>query len=250
MHNKKDNKWIIIFVLSLISVSVGVHFIHYKIFHDLHHLMMFLLGDIAFVPIEVILVTLVIHKVLDMKEKKSRLKKMNMVIGTFFSETGYQLLKFFHGLNENKQLLESNMALDGRWNDGDFKSRQVFLSQYKQKIVIKDAGILKDLKTELVEQRSFLLGLLQNPNLLEHEGFTDLLWAVFHLMEELYHRKQKDLPAKEDLDHLIGDINRAYTYLMKEWLIYMQSLKKDYPYLYSLAVRTNPFRPDAQVEVT
>jgi len=30
-----------------------------------------------------------------------------------------------------------------------------------------------------------LLGLLGNPNLLEHDSFTDLLWAVFHLMEEL-----------------------------------------------------------------
>jgi hypothetical protein len=29
----------------------------------------------------------------------------------------------------------------------------------------------------------------------------------------------------------------------------MQHLQEDYPYLFSLAVRTNPFDPDAKVEV-
>jgi hypothetical protein len=46
----------------------------------------------------------------------------------------------------------------------------------------------------LLEERDFLLRLLENPTLLEHESFTDLLRAVFH-----------------------------------------------HPYLFSLAMRTNPF---------
>jgi len=32
-------------------------------------------------------------------------------------------------------------------------------------------------------------------------------------------------------------------------LAYMKHLKKEYPYLFSLAVRTNPFDPGASVEV-
>ncbi len=41
--------------------------------------------------------------------------------------------------------------------------------------------------------------------------------------------------------HLSGDIRRAYSILITEWLAYMKHLKSDYPYLFSLAVRTNPF---------
>ena len=37
--------------------------------------------------------------------------------------------------------------------------------------------------------------------------------------------------------------------LIKEWLVYLQHLKREYPYLFSLAVRTNPFDPGASVEV-
>ena len=94
-----------------------------------------------------------------------------------------------------------------------------------------------------------LSDLLENPNLLEHDTFTDTLWAVFHLTDELAHREDlKSLP-ETDVRHLSGDIDRAYKCIVAEWLEYMKHLKRDYPYLFSLAVRTNPFDPAARVEV-
>ena len=105
------------------------------------------------------------------------------------------------------------------------------------------------MKDFLNRKEAFLLRLLENPNLLEHETFTDLLWAVFHFTEELDSRTDtKQLPVS-DLKHLSGDIKRAYVLLISEWLSYMKHLKTDYPYLFSLAVRTNPFNPEASVEV-
>jgi hypothetical protein len=84
---------------------------------------------------------------------------------------------------------------------------------------------------------------------LEHESFTELLWAVFHLAEELSHRSMiKDLPDT-DYVHLNGDIKRVYQLLVREWLSHMEHLKQVYPYLFSLAVRTNPFDPEASAEV-
>jgi len=108
---------------------------------------------------------------------------------------------------------------------------------------------LEGLRNFLREKRGFLLNLLQNPNLLEHESFTELLWAVFHLTEELVYRKNIKKTNSADLDHLMGDIRRAYGLIINEWLQYMEHLKEDYPYLFSLAVRTNPFDPAAAVRV-
>jgi hypothetical protein len=45
------------------------------------------------------------------------------------------------------------------------------------------------------------------------------------------------------------DIKRVYQLLVREWLSHMEHLKSDYPYLFSLAVRTNPFNPEASAEV-
>jgi hypothetical protein len=45
------------------------------------------------------------------------------------------------------------------------------------------------------------------------------------------------------------DIKRTYVALIDRWLPYMKHLKETYPYLFSLAVRTNPFDPEASVTV-
>jgi hypothetical protein len=110
-------------------------------------------------------------------------------------------------------------------------------------------GSLDDLKLLLVSKRDFLLMLMENPNLLEHEAFTDLLRAVFHLTEELGLRLQFSELPRSDLDHLAMDMKRAYRLLIVEWLVYMSHLQEDYPYLFSLAIRMNPFDFGASVIV-
>ncbi|MGC9554225.1 MAG: hypothetical protein ACP5EK_02835 [Thermoplasmatota archaeon] len=67
-----------------------------------------------------------------------------------------------------------------------------------------------------------------------------MLRAVFHLTEELAHRKDFSGLPDTDLGHLATDIRRAYVLMVHEWLDYMQHLKDNYPYLFSLALRTNP----------
>jgi hypothetical protein len=106
------------------------------------------------------------------------------------------------------------------------------------------------LKDFLEKKKDGLLNMLANPNLLEHDAFTNLLWAVFHVADELAHRPDLNNLPKTDLDHLRGDIVRAYLLIVAEWAAYMKHLKKDYPYLFSLAVRTNPFNPEAEIIVS
>ena len=101
----------------------------------------------------------------------------------------------------------------------------------------------------MIDKRSFLLVLLENPSLLEHETFTELLRAVFHLTEELEQRNDLKYLPRADYEHLELDIERAYKLLINEWLQYMEYLMIEYPYLFSLAIRTNPFDPNAKVEI-
>jgi len=104
---------------------------------------------------------------------------------------------------------------------------------------------LDTLKSFLLSKRQFMLTLIENPNLLEHERFTDLLLASFHLTEELESRPSlSNLPAR-DMQHLEIDIKRAYQFLVIEWLDYMQHVQSAYPFLYSHYVRTHPFQAHA-----
>ncbi len=107
-------------------------------------------------------------------------------------------------------------------------------------LINSSAGDKLTLKNYLVEKRGFLVSLLENQNLLEHEEFTDLLWSVFHLVEELEARATFENMPQSDNDHINGDIKRVLGYITREWVLYMKHLKDDYPYLFSLAVRLNP----------
>jgi hypothetical protein len=104
---------------------------------------------------------------------------------------------------------------------------------------------LEDLRAFLLDKRALILSILKNPSLLEHESFTDLLRAVLHLTEELAQRHHLRSLPKSDYEHLSVDIKRAYILLVRQWLDYMKYLKDNYPYLFSLAMRTNPFDEEA-----
>jgi len=97
------------------------------------------------------------------------------------------------------------------------------------------------MRSYLIEKRDFLLRMLENPILLEHESFTELLQAVFHLTEEMQCRENLGNLPPSDYNHLAGDIKRAYGQLVYQWIDYIEYLKSNYPYLFSLAIRTNPF---------
>jgi hypothetical protein len=245
---KRFFNWQIILALILILLSVLFYFIHYFIFRDLHHIFIYLIGDIAFLFIDVLIVMLVLHRLLVYREKQSIRKKLNMVIGTFFSEVGTELLKIFSRFDPKASDIAQQLVVTKDWSKKDFmkvgkkiRSRQSNINSKKEP--------LDQVKNFLVSKRQFLLTLLENPNLLEHESFTNLLWAVFHLTDELAHRTDLTKLPDSDYEHLAGDIKRAYHQLLAQWLDYMKHLKHDYPYLFSLAMRTNPFDANASVEV-
>ncbi len=93
----------------------------------------------------------------------------------------------------------------------------------------KALDFLENLRSFLVSERMFLLRLLENPNLLEQESFTEQLWAVFHVADELQSRTDLAHLPGGDYRHLAGDAGRAYSALTSEWLKYMAHLLKRYP---------------------
>jgi hypothetical protein len=244
----KHIKWQTTLGGSLVALSICIYFIQIEIFRTPRDTFFYLFQDLAFVPISVLMVTLIIDQLLRVREKRALLKKMNMVIGAFFSEVGTTLLKSFANFDLHYEKIRRNLIITSDWSEEDFSIVRKRLREYDYNIY-SEKGDLENLKDFLVGKRDFLLRLLENPNLLEHESFTDVLWAVFHLTEELASRTNVRGLPDTDYKHLSADIKRAYISLISEWVTYMKHLKVDYPYLFSLAVRTNPFNPDASPEV-
>ncbi|MBN3039941.1 MAG: hypothetical protein JW867_02315 [Candidatus Omnitrophica bacterium] len=245
---KKFFNWQVTLGVLLIGLSIAFYLLHYSIFHDAHHIFLYLIGDIGFLFLDVLIVTMVLHRLLEYRDKQAVLNKLNMVIGTFFSEVGTELLKRFSQFDQGLTQIAKNLVITKDWSDKEFAAGRKAVKDHASDLDSK-TGNLAEVKAFLVGKRPFMLSLLENPNLLEHESFTELLWAVFHLTDELAHRKDISKLPDSDYKHLSGDIKRAYQQLIVQWLDYMKHLKQDYPYLFSLAMRTNPFDVNASVEV-
>jgi hypothetical protein len=237
-------RWYIALATALTVSSTVLYLLQIFLFSRTEDTFFYMLQDIAFVPIQVLLVTLILNQLLSTREKRALMKKMNMLIGTFHIEVGAELIRLCAAFNNDMTEIRRRLMVTPKWTEKDFQSAAALVKSMDLKIDSR-AGDLISLKALLEAKRAFLLSLLANPNLLEHDSFTDLLWAVFHLAEELSARKSLESLPRVDYDHLSGDIKRAYSQLLSEWLLYMKHLQADYPYLFSLAVRMNPINPDA-----
>jgi hypothetical protein len=244
----KKSHWQIRLGVILITLSAVFYLIHFAIFRDARQIFLYLISDIAFVFIEVLLVTLIIHQVLNLREKRALMEKLNMVIGAFFSEVGTRLLGELAACDPGAEAIRRELIVTGHWTKEQFGEAKRRIRVYEYKID-EHCGDLAAMRETLIVQREFLLRLLENPNLLEHDTFTGLLMAVFHLTEELAARPDVRELTEADRLHIAIDMKRVYGLLTAEWLDYMQHLRENYPYLFSFAMRTNPFDASATPEI-
>jgi hypothetical protein len=177
---------------------------------------------------------------LNRREKKARIEKLNMVASLFFSEIGNRLLTYFVELDPQAASLRKELVITNDWSAADFLKVSQLLKNHKYNIDIEKIP-QEELRTFFAGKVDLLLRLLENPALLERESFTETLRAVFHFRDELLLRQDISQLPESDRKHLAGDMKRAYKLLAYQWMDYMKHLKDNYPYLFSLAMRTNPF---------
>jgi len=182
------------------------------------------------------------------RDKEVRAEKLNMILGLFFSEIGTKLLGTLSEADPAPSSRVEVFSTIGDWDDQRFKKEMDGVSEHPYRVDAVRVD-LKSLKGFLERKGDFLLRLLENPIFLEHESFTELLRAIFHLRDELLNRDDLQALPGPDLKHLTGDMERIYGQLSGQWLLYMRYLHNHYPYLFSLARRTNPFSRTASATI-
>jgi hypothetical protein len=244
----RDSTWEVRFALALIVLSGLLYLLHYSVFADAHHLILWTTTSIAFLPISVLFVTVIINRLLVRRERRLIMEKLNILIGTFFSVVGTPLMRHCAAWDPHLNGMRTELRAGVECSEKELRAVQKRLEDYEYALDVKKDE-LKGLRQLLMEKSDFLLRLLENPQLLEHTTFTDLLRAVFHLSEELTSREDLAELPDSDYGHLTGDIERVYSLIVREWLNYMRYLGANYPFLFSFAVRTNPFEQRSPVVV-
>lgn len=208
---KQKASWLLPVSLLMAAASVLAYGIHYFVFRDAYHIFFYMLLDISFLFLNVLVVIIFIERLLAQRERRSMFRKLNMVIGTFFSEVGVEMLKRFSSHVANADGLKECLNVRPDWTRRDFRKATATAKEFPYDFNFNPPSLL-EIKTFLAQKRDFLVRLLENPSLLEHDRFTDLLWAVFHLAEELSFRERdlEGLPPA-DYNHLMNDSNPSLT---------------------------------------
>ena len=180
--------WQLFLVIFLLGLSAFFYLLQIELFHKLEDTAFYFFQDLAFVPIQVLLVTLIINQVLAVREKKATLRKLNMIIGVFYNEIGTPLLNTFINWNPGPRRSKKNLWVQDHWSKQQFSKSSKLFKRYKYQVEIR-LDLLEEIRAFLMTKREIMLRLLENPNLLEHDAFTDMMLAVFHLHDELASRE-------------------------------------------------------------
>jgi hypothetical protein len=237
-----NNRWKIYLGLGLLALGILLYSFHYFVFRDSHHLFIYLLGDLSFVPFEVLLVTLILHVILDKREKRRLNHSLNMVIGIFFHEVGAHLLSNMQRdipqENQIREVLKPEIMES--WSEADYAKQISEMEKHKTPFSIESANLIC-LRDFLQEKRSFILEMLENPHLEENTHFVKMIWAVTHVSDELVIRPNIENLQAEETAHMELDLQRAFNLLVVNWMKYILHLKRNYPYMYIAALRFGPF---------
>ena len=115
-----------------------------------------------------------------------------MVVGTFYSEVGTELLNFFAKFDPDSKTISARLLKGITWSERDFDDIKEELDDFEFAFKLGSKS-LRDLEKFLLKKRNFGLILLENPTLSELTSFADLLMEIFHITEEL----EKIEPLKE-----------------------------------------------------
>ena len=225
--------WKFKFSILMIILIIIIYGSNILILKDPEHVISYIWTHLGFIPVDILLVAFLLDEIISKKEHEAVLEKLDMLMGTFFSEIGNDLIGMLSTANKYKA--DTEKAIDFK-AELSGEEREEFLNN------------LRDL---LISKRELLINFMNNSNLLEKDEFTSLILAIFHLDEELEHRTDLSNVRDADFNHLNGDMKRIYSKLIHEWIYYLSYLNKHYPYMISLAIRTNPFdegKEDASVK--
>ncbi len=236
-------KWEVKISILLVIFSIFFYLINYLTFHDTIFIEKYILVQLGFLPLSVLLVTIVLNSLMVRKERRERMEKLNIVIGSFFADLGKDLLRYISKYDQNVMEL-ANGIISLKNDPESFHKLKNIVEKRKYSVDFEKIN-LYELRKYLLDKRDIVISFLDNPVIIEHETFTDLLWVLLHVTEELSRTIDFESMGKDDRKDLKEDMEELYRLLAYEWIKYVHYLRDNYPHIYKYEIRSNPFVPHA-----
>ncbi|TLM84745.1 MAG: hypothetical protein FDZ75_07410, partial [Actinobacteria bacterium] len=101
----------------------------------------FLVGDIAFLFVQVLLVTLFIDRLMRTREREAMLQKLNMVIGAFYSQIGTRLMGRIASWDDGFDQIRQAVLIQPSWGDAEYSAAKKALRTYSYKVTAEECDL-------------------------------------------------------------------------------------------------------------
>jgi hypothetical protein len=128
----------------------------------------------------------------------------------------------------------TEVVQSGAYQSGTEKEILNQLQNAKLNVHIDEEGYTK-IRQLIRGNQTNILVIASNPLVIEHECFTEMLWGVFHLMDEFRLRGTWEELSERDVDHFNEDFEKVLRLLLMNWVGDVRYLKETYPDFYAAA---------------
>lgn len=227
-------------ILLLLCASALLYAIHYLIFRDLHHLAIFGLHELAFVPLEVILVTLGLDQLVEKTHREEARSKVSIIETLYFNESGGTMLRYLASFDPDAARLRELLQVTEDWHSSDFRQAIRQLKSYPFLLDLDRIDFF-GLHYHLSQRHEYYRSMLENPALTQSEAFTEMIMKIYLLWEELDGRTNLYQLPEKDRSYLAELLHEIYRELTEYWLdnVYNHSIHNRFRL--HRAIESNPF---------
>lgn len=227
-------------ILLLLCASALLYAIHYLIFRDLHHLAIFGLHELAFVPLEVILVTLGLDQLVEKTHREEARSKVSIIETLYFNESGGTMLRYLTSFDPDAARLRELLQVTQDWRSSDFRQAIRQLKSYPFLLDLERIDFF-GLHYHLSQRHEYYRSMLENPALTQSEAFTEMIMKIYLLWEELDGRTNLYQLPEKDRSYLAELLHEIYRELTEYWLdnVYNHSIHNRFRL--HRAIESNPF---------
>lgn len=227
-------------IFLLLGASALMYAAHYLIFRDLHHLAIFGLHELAFLPLEVILVTLGMDRLVERTHREESRSKVGIIETLYFNESGSTMLRYLISFDPDSPRLRQLLQVTADWRAQDFIQATRQLKNYAFQLDLEKVDFF-GLHYHLSQRHEYYRSMLENPALTQSEAFTEMIMKIYLLWEELDGRTNLyQLPAA-DRDYLADLLHEIYRELTEYWLDHVYNHSVHNRFRLHRAIESNPF---------
>lgn len=216
----------------LLMISLILYISQVMIFRQPETTAFYIFQDLAFLPVTIAIATLVVGYLMEEHDRQERINRTRMLTSSFFTDVGNELLRIL--ITQGHYEIPLLLLTDECKNKTEEELKHSIEKMNFQ--VSWTPETEREIQNLLDAQHDSMLIITSNPALLDHEIFTDMLWAIFHLKDEMKGRASENI-SSADQKHLESDAKRVFDLLLLDWMNHLNYMKKEYPYYYDKSTK-------------